>query len=91
MVTEEATPIDIDRASLGTLELADVELPYVDLNDEPAVKTRLAVGNEEYEYVRSFPIQGHSAIMPGAVAELVAQGKRILVAERNGRYYLFVA
>jgi len=29
--------------------------------------------------------------MPGAVAELVAQGKRILVAERNGRYYLFVA
>ncbi len=91
MVTEEATPIEIDRAAVGTLELADAELPYVDLNEEPAMRTRLALGDQEYEYVRSFPIQGHSAIMPEAVSEQLALGKHILVAERDDRYYLYVA
>jgi hypothetical protein len=91
MVTEEATPLQVERAAIGTLELGEIELPYVDLNEAPAIRTKLVLGEHEYEYVRSFPIKGHSAIMPDAVAELRGQGKRLLVAERNDRYYLYAA
>jgi len=91
MVTEESAPLEVESQDLGRLELGDLELPYVDLEHEPAVLSKLALYGTEYSYVRSFPIQGHSAIMPGFVNELLAQNKRILVAERRDRYYLYVA
>ena len=91
MVTEEESAVQVDLQQLGRLELGDLEVPYIDLEEEPAVRNKLVLYDTEYTYVRSFPIQGHSAIMPGAVTELLGQGKRILVAERNERYYLYTA
>jgi hypothetical protein len=91
MVTEEESAIQVDPQQLGRLELGDLEVPYIDFEEEPAVRNKLSLYDTEYTYVRSFPIQGHSAIMPGAVAEQLSQGKRILVAERGDRYYLYVA
>ena len=91
MVTEEERAIPIDSQELGRLELGEFEVPYIDLEEERAVRNKLSLYDTEYTYVRSFPIQGHSAIMPGAVAELIGQGKRILVAERGNRYYVYVA
>ena len=92
MTTEHATPVtDVDRALIGTLELDGSDVPYVDLEDEPRIASRLRVGDIEYAYERTFPVKGHSAVMPAAVSELVAAGKRILVAERGERYYLYVA
>ncbi len=90
MVTEEVTALQVDSQQLGRLELEDLELPYVDLEGEPAVRNKLVLYETEYSYVRSFPIQGHSAIMPGFAKELLAQNKRILVAERHDRYYVYV-
>lgn len=92
MVTEQETePLEIDRALIGTLELAGAEVPYVDLEAWPFIGSRLAVDGTEYVYNRSFIIQGHSAVMPVAVAELQAQGRNILVVERKDRYYVYVA
>jgi hypothetical protein len=92
MVAEAQTqPQEIDRALIGTLDLAGDEVPYVDLEHWPFIGAKLAVDGTEYTYVRSFIIQGHSAVMPAAVAELKAQGKSILVAERKDRYYVYVA
>jgi hypothetical protein len=91
MVTGEATHLEIDPASLGTLELNGFEVPYVDLEDLPAIRTRLRLRDTEYVYERTFPLKGHSAVMPAAVAELRAKGKRILVVERKERYYVYVA
>jgi hypothetical protein len=91
MVTDEAAPIEVNSLELGRLELGDLELPYVDLEEAPAVRNKLVLYDTEYTYVRSFPIRGHSAIMPAAVKELIDQGKRILVAERGERYYLYAA
>jgi hypothetical protein len=92
MTTEHATPVtDVDRALLGTLELAGSAVPYVDLEGEPHIASRLRVGDTEYAYERTFPVKGHGAVMPAAVAELQAAGKRILVAERGERYYLYIA
>jgi len=91
MVTEEAAPLEIDPAEVGDLELDRFEVPYVDLEGAPLMHSRLIVGDTEYVYLRSFPIKGHSAVMPAAVAALVAEGRRVLVAERTDRYYVFVA
>jgi hypothetical protein len=91
MVTQEAGALEIDPRQLSTLDLAGSELPYVDMEEAPAIRNKLSLNGTEYTYVRSFPIQGHSALMPGAVAELQAQSKRILIAERKERYYVFAA
>ena len=91
MVTQEEGAIEVDPRQLGTLELANFEVPYVDLEEEPAIRNKLRLNGTEYTYLRSFPIQGHSAVMPAAVEELQAQSKRILVAERKERYYVFAA
>jgi hypothetical protein len=92
MVTaEENAPVHIDPSELGRFELEDLELPYVDMIDEPAMRSKLTLYGTEYDYVRSFPIKGHSAIMPAFIRELVGQDKRLLVAERQERYYVYVA
>lgn len=88
---QQAEPLEVDSSLIGTLELAGSEVPYVDLNDWPFIGTRLVVDGAQYTYNRSFIITGHSAVMPQAVAELQAQGHQILVVERQGRYYVYVA
>jgi hypothetical protein len=87
----QAAPLQLDPALVGALELGAFDVPYVDLNDAPFVHTRLRLDGTEYTYQRSFPVKGHSAVMPQAVAELLGQGRSILVVERNERYLLYVA
>lgn len=91
MVAQEEPRVDVDPAAIGTFELAGRELPYVDLEEAPAIHTRLRSGDVQYVYQRSFPLKGHSAVMPEAIAELQAKGCRILIVERNERYLVYVA
>ena len=91
MVTDPGIQLEIEPSLIGTLELAGFEVPYVDLEDEPFVHTRVRVGDTEYGYERSYPIKGHSAVMPAAIAGLRSQGRRVLVAERSERYLVYVA
>jgi hypothetical protein len=91
MVTQQMEPQAIDRALIGTLELAGHDLPYVDLVDWPFLSTKLELDGTEYAYIRSFPIKGHSAVMPAAIDGLRAQGKAILIVERPDRYYVYTA
>ena len=91
MTTQTPTNLEIDPSLVGTLELAGFDVPYVNLEAQPFVHTRLLVGGTEYTYDRTYPIKGHSAVMPGDVAELQEQGRQVLVAERNERYYVYLA
>lgn len=91
MTTEATAPLQIDGSLIGSLELENADAPYVNLQDQPFIHTRLRVGETEYTYDRSYPIKGHSATLPGAIADLQSEGRRLLVAERNDRYYLYVA
>ncbi len=84
-------PIEIDASRIGTLQLETTQVPYVHLGDEPVVCARLRLREAEYRYQRSYPVKGHSAVMPATVAELQAEGRSVLVAERNGRYLIYVA
>ena len=91
MTTEQDEALEIDSADVGGLDLEGGTVPYIDLNGYPTPHAKLRAGGTEYAYERSFPIAGHSALMPGAVAELEAAGKRVLIAERSERYYVYVA
>jgi hypothetical protein len=91
VVTAQTGPIDIDRRDVGTLELEGFEVPYVDLEFGPAIRSRVSLDGTEYSYQRSFPIKGHSAVMPEAVRGLLTKGKQVLVIERSERYYVFAA
>ncbi len=83
--------LEIERSLVGTLELDGTDATYVNLEQLAAIPTRLRVADVEYAYERSFPVQGHSAVLPEALAELENGGKRVVVAERAERYILFVA
>ena len=59
--------------------------------DEPFMPTRIVLGAEEYAYHSSMIIQGHGAVLPGRIRELRAAGKKTLIVERSGRYYVFLS
>ncbi len=91
MVSEKTAALQIDAALVGALQLEGFEVPYTHLDDEENIHTDLRVGETEYTYDRSFPTKGHSATMPAAIAELQAEGRQVLVAERSERYYVYLA
>lgn len=81
--------MEVDPAQLGTLALDGRWLPYIDLYDADFLPAQITVGKDEYIFRKSFIIMGHGAVMPQAIAELRAEGKRPIVVEREDRYYLF--
>ncbi len=87
----EAPALDIEHTLLGSLELEDAIAAYVNLEHLAATPTRLRAAGVEYAYERSFPIRGHSAVLPEAIAELEEQEHRVLVAERHERFLIYVA
>ena len=91
MSAQDATPLEIERSFLGTLRFEAFAVPYANLAAWPFIRTRIHVGDTEYTYDRSYPILGHSAVMYGAIADLVDEGRQVLVAERGGRYCVYVA
>jgi hypothetical protein len=86
---EEET-LELDPSQLGTLELDGNWVPLMDMSDEGFVPTRLTMANNEYAFHQSFNTKGYSAVMPDALRALRDAGKRLLVVERPGRYYVFV-
>lgn len=84
--------LEFDDRQLETYREAGVSAPFLRLNrgvDLPPVEIK--VGDQEYRYDRSYPIKGHSAVMPGYLQECVEQGKQPLVIERIQRYYVYLA
>lgn len=88
---ENPGPLHLDGSALGSLDLGPVTVPYVDLVNAPYVHKRIEVGGTEYVWERTFPVKGGSAVMPAVVSELLASGKKLLVAERGERYYVYLA
>ncbi len=85
----EAPTLEIELSLMGSLELEGADVPYVNLGQVAAIPVRLRVADVEYTYERSFPIKGHSAVLPEAIAEL-EEGRRVLVAERQERYLIYL-
>lgn len=90
-MVQEAPTLELNPADLGSLELEGMWVAYADLYDEAFMPTRIVLGAEEYAYHSSMIIQGHSAVLPGRIRELRAAGKKTLMVERRGRYYVFIS
>ena len=85
----EAPTLEVELSLMGSLELEGATVAYANLEQMAAIPVRLRVADIEYTYERSFPIRGHSAVLPEAIAE-VEEGRRVLVAERQQRYLVYL-
>lgn len=91
--------LELDPADLGTLEMDEMWVPYMDLYGEaPYIPTLVRLGQDDYAYTCSFIIAGHGAEMPKKVRELRAAGKKVLVLQRGAtgsgrsdRYLVFAS
>jgi hypothetical protein len=48
------------------------------------------VGDQAYEYEKSYPIKGHSATLPRFVREQMGAGRKPLLIERPTRYLVYL-
>ncbi len=82
--------MEIDPAQLGTLDLDDMWVPYLDMHDADFIPSEVKMVNDEYAFKQSFNIFGHGAVMPQAIRQFRAEGKKPIVIERDNRYYVYV-
>lgn len=90
MASESAPALEIDRSQIGTLDIGTQHVSYVQLQGTLAIGARLSVNGTEYTYQQSVPVLGHSAVMPDIVDEATAEGRTVLIAERDDRYYVYL-
>ncbi len=81
-----------EDVELEPLPLDGMLVPVLRLTQADALpKTDIMVEGQEYRYDRSYPIKGHSAVLPRYLAEQMAVGKRPLLIERPDRFYVYFA
>lgn len=84
--------LHFDASEVGEMPLDDgLVVARVRMTTYGLPEVEITVGDQQYEYQRSFPIKGQSATVPKAVRELLAENKTPLVLERPDRFYIYVA
>ena len=81
LTDEEMDPFPMDGIIVPLIKRTEPEPPTVEVR----------VDGHGYHYVRSYPIKGHSAVMPDFLREQLAEGKKPLIIERPDRFYVYVA
>jgi hypothetical protein len=75
-------PRAMDGLTVPSIRLTQEALP-------PPVQ--ISVGGQAYQYDRSYPIKGHSAVLPRYLREQMGTGKKPLLVERPTRFYVYFA
>jgi len=84
------TVLELEDDLLEAFPADGLTVPLVRLTDsETPPPVDVKVGEQAYHYERSYPIKGHSAVMPGYLKEQVATGKKPLLIERPDRFYVY--
>jgi hypothetical protein len=66
-------------------------LPRIRLTlGEDAPYFQVKVGDQAYQYEKSYPIKGHSATLPRFVREQMSAGRKPLVIERPTRFLVYL-
>ena len=82
--------MEFELTDLDTFVIDGMNVPEIrQTMGEPAPKTKIKVGEQEYTYDRSVPIKGHSAHLPKYLREQMAAGKHPLLIERPDRLYVY--
>jgi len=82
---------EFEDAQLEPFRLDNMIVPLIRLTSGPPPRANLIVDGDAFAYDRSFPIKGHSAVMPGYVRSLLAENKTPLVIERLDRFYVYTS
>ncbi len=82
--------IELEDKLMDAFEIEGLTVPLVKLEAGlPDVEIR--VGEQIFKYDRSYPIKGHSAVMPHYLREQISGGKKPLLVERPDRFYVYLA
>ena len=80
-----------EEAQLEPLPIDGLDVPRIRLTlGEPPPYHQVRVGEQEYEYDKSYPIKGHSATLPRYVREQMGAGRKPLVIERPTRFLVYL-
>lgn len=83
---------DYEVDQLDPLPLDGMMVPRIRLTlGEPVPYHQIRVGEQAYEYEKSYPIKGHSAVLPRYVREQLGAGRQPLIIERPTRYLIYLS
>jgi len=83
---------ELSEPRIETYSIEGVYVPVVKQTmGEGAPKIDITVEGKAYHYERSYPIKGHSAVLPGYLREQLNAGKEPLLIERPDRFYVYLA
>ena len=82
---------EFDEDQLEPLPIDGMVIPRIrlTLEDEPPFHL-VKVGEQTYQYEKSYPIKGHSATLPRFVREQMSAGRKPLVIERPTRFLVYL-
>jgi hypothetical protein len=82
---------EYEEDQLDPLPIDGMLVPRVRLTlGEPTPFHQVKVGDQAYEYEKSYPIKGHSATLPRFVREQMGAGRKPLLIERPTRYLVYL-
>ena len=81
--------LELEDVDLEPLVLDGMEVPRI-LYHGPPPFTMLKFDGQEYHYERSFPVKGHGASLPNFLRDRLVEGKKPLLVERMGRFYVYL-
>jgi hypothetical protein len=84
--------LEFEATDLDVYVIDGVSVPRIRLTiGETAPSVELRVGEQLYRWDRSYPIKGHSAVLPPYLQRQMLEGKSPLLIERPDRFYIYLA
>jgi hypothetical protein len=81
--------LEFDDDVIEAFPVDGISVPLVRMTTGSIPTVQIRVDGRDYQYERSYPIKGHSAVMPPYIKEQAAAGKKPLLIERPDRFYVY--
>jgi hypothetical protein len=81
--------LEFDDDAIEAFPVDGISVPLVRMTAGSIPTVQIRVDGRDYQYERSYPIKGHSAVMPPYIKEQAAAGKKPLLIERPDRFYVY--
>jgi hypothetical protein len=84
--------VELSDSRMEVYSIGGVWVPVVKQTTETGPpKIHVIIEGQGYNYDRSYPVKGHSALMPPYLREQLNAGKQPLLIERPERFYVYIA
>ena len=82
--------LELEDALIDVLPLDGMMVPRIRMTTWGLPEVEIKVGDDVYEYQKSYPIKGHSATLPKFAREAMAAGRKPLIIERPTRFLVYL-